>query len=117
MKKKDIEHPKLYFDFNCTDEGLILFYYSNQLNENGERVKQRFLDSDISSFSNQKLQGLNKKEYEKLLIYILTQEKMVETYLKKGMDTQHKIVKRSLELMYNFKHEFDQFILNFDKKL
>ena len=117
MKKKDIEHPKLYFDFNCTDEGLTLFYYSNQFNENGARVAQRSLDSGISSFSHQKLQALNQKEYEKLLIYILRQEKIVETYFKKGMDTQHKIVKRSLELMYNFKHEFDQFVLNFDKKL
>ena len=35
MKKKDIEHPKLYFDFNCTNEGLELFYYSNQLNIDG----------------------------------------------------------------------------------
>ena len=31
MKKKKIQHPKLYFNFNCTNDGLELFYYSNQL--------------------------------------------------------------------------------------
>ena len=117
MKKKDIEHPKLYFDFNCTNKGVELFYYSNKLNTNGARTIQRSLDSSISSFSNQQLQILNQKEHKKLLIYILRQETIVETYLKKEMNTQHEIVKSSLELMYNFKSEFEQFMLNFNKKL
>lgn len=117
MKKKDITHPKLYFDFNCTNDGLELLYYSNHLSVNGKRVMQRSLNSNLNSFSNKELKKLNQNEYDKLLIYILRQEKIVQTYLKKGMNRQYEIVKESLDLMYKFKTEFEDFMLNFNKKL
>ena len=117
MKKKKIQHPKLYFNFNCTNDGLELFYYSNQLDAKGKRSIKSSLNSNLSSFSNKKLQALNQKEYDKLLIYILRQKRIVKTYLQKGMNAQYQIIKESLELMYNFKSEFEEFMLNFNKKL
>ena len=117
MKKKDIKHPKLYFDFNCTDDGIELLYYSNHLSVDGKRVIQHSLDSNLNSFSKKEIQTLNQDEYNKLLIYILRQEKILKTYLKKGMNRQHEIVKDSLDLMYKFKTEFEDFMFNFNKKL
>ena len=107
MKKKDITHPKLYCDFKIKPHGLELFYYSNKLDQKGNRIMDSFVDSNINSFSDSDLNQLNKKEYNKLLSYILRQERVMQIYLNKGFNNQHKIVKESLVLMYNFKNDFE----------
>ena len=91
MKKKDIEHPKLYFDFNCTNEGLELFYYSNQLDSAGSRLVKVVLLNQ-NSFSGIEMYKLNEKEYHNLNLYIERQERIMDTYLKKGFKDQFNIV-------------------------
>ncbi len=107
MKKKDITHPKLYCDFKNTSKGIKLFYYSNKLDHSGNRIMESLIDSKIKSFSNKELNQLNISEYNKLLSYILRQERVMQIYLNKGFNNQHKIVKESLVLMYNFKNDFE----------
>ena len=110
MKKKDITHPKLYCDFKIKPQGLELFYYSNQLDQKGNRIMDSFVDSKINSFSDSDLNQLNKKEYNKLLSYILRQERVMQTYLKKGFHSHYEIVKSSLALMYKFKNHFESVV-------
>jgi len=45
-------------------------------------------------------------EYKKLLIYILRQEKVLESYRRKGFKEHYSIVKESLNIMYEFKNQF-----------
>ena len=107
MKKKDITHPKLYFDFKNTNQGVKFFYYSNKIDESGKRLKESKLNTDITSFSHKELNKLNKAEYKRLLIYIERQERAMQIYLNKNFNEQHDILKKSLSLMYAFKNEFE----------
>ena len=51
MKKKDIVHPKLYFKYDIVDHEIQLSYYSNQLDDSGDRlVKIIFLNQDAFSY-------------------------------------------------------------------
>ena len=110
MKKKDITHPKLYCDFKYANKGIELFYYSNKLDHLGNRIMESFIDSKIKSFSNKELNQLNKSEYNKLLSYILRQERVMQIYLNKGFNNQYKIVQDSLVLMYKFKNDFESVV-------
>ena len=112
MKTKDITHPKLYIDFKYTDSGIEFFYYSNQLHVSGKRIIESSLNAHLDSFSKKKLNQLNEDEYKKLLMYILRQEKVMNTYLKKGLNDKYQIVKNSLSLMYDFKYEFENIMIN-----
>ena len=51
MKAKAIKHPKLYFDYQVIDSQIELFYYSNKLDDSGNRLAQSIL-IDSNSFSN-----------------------------------------------------------------
>ena len=110
MKKKAIKHPKLYFDFKNTSQGLKLFYYSNKLDNYGKRLAEIDLDNKISSFSANDLNQLNKSEYKNLLTYIKRQERIMQIYLNKGFSDQYQSVKSSLDLMYLFKNDFESII-------
>ena len=110
MKKKIITHPKLYFDFKNTSQGLKLFYYSNKLDNYGKRLVEIDLDSQILSFSTNDLNQLNKNEYNKLLTYIIRQERIMKIYLNKGFSDQYQNMKSSLDLMYSFKNDFESII-------
>ena len=112
MKKKDINHPKLYFDYKIINNGVELLYYSNNLDSSGRRLVNT-ITLDSYSFSKEKILELNKNEYKNLLIYISRQEKIMNHYFKKKLYEQYNIVKESLSLMYNFKKEFDVFIPKF----
>ncbi len=112
MIKKDIQHPKLYCDFKNTKRGTELFYYSNKLDHSGNRLMESLLDNKINSFSGNDLNKLNKKEYNKLLNYILRQERVMNIYLNKGFNSQFMIVKDSLKLMYKFKIDFERLLNN-----
>ena len=79
MKKKDITHPKLYFDFKNTNQGVNLFFYSNKIDESGKRLKESKLNTDITSFSHQELNKLNKVEYKKES-YAKVKKHIDETY-------------------------------------
>tara|TARA_B100000029_G_scaffold514775_1_gene618941 strand:+ start:2316 stop:2684 length:369 start_codon:yes stop_codon:yes gene_type:complete len=106
METKQITHPKLYFDYQEVDNGIKLFYYSNIIDDSGTRVAQsHIIDYDV--FSDQDLSILNRKEYDKLLIYIARQEKVLKIYSIKNLKDQYQIVKDSLDMMYDFKHTFD----------
>ena len=115
MKKKDITHPKLYCDFKNTCHGVKLFYYSNKIYEFGTRLKESILNTDITSFSHQELNKLNQEEYKKLLIYIERQERTMQIYLNKNFIEQHQILNESLSLMYEFKHEFEHLINQYNE--
>ena len=113
MKAKAIKHPKLYFDYQVIDSQIELFYYSNKLDDSGNRLAQSIL-IDSNSFSNRELISLNKNEYNNLLIYIARQEKVMQIYFNKKLHAQYKIVKDSLLLMYDFKKEFENTFLDSD---
>ena len=112
MKKKDITHPKLYCDFKTTNKGIELFYYSNKLDHIGNRLIESLIDTQAASFSIRDLHQLNKTEYNKLLSYILRQERVMKIYLNKGFKNQYQIVKDSLILMYKFKNDFESLVKN-----
>ena len=83
MKKKDIVHPKLYFKYDVVDQQTQLFYYSNQLDSAGSRLVKVVLLNQ-NSFSGIEMYKLNEKEYHNLNLYIERQERIMDTYLKKG---------------------------------
>ena len=116
MKKKDITHPKLYFDYKIINGGVELLYYSNNLGSSGKRLVNLVI-LDSHSFSKENILELNKNEYKKLLIYISRQEKIMSNYFKKNLYEQYNIVKDSLSLMYNFKKEFDSFFIDFESNV
>ena len=110
MKKNNIFHPKLYFRYESHQQNIKLFYYSNRLNHLGERLVEQTL-LDINSFSQLQLNEMNKEQYHNLIIYIKRQEKVMETYLKKGFQDQYLIVQNSIKLMYGFKKDFENWCL------
>ena len=113
MKKKDILHPKLYFKYDVADQQTQLSYYSNQLDSAGSRlVKVIFLNQIF--FSDMEMYKLNEKEYHSLNLYIERQERIMSTYLKKGFKDQFNIVETSLNLMYAFRQEFDEWFSKFE---
>ena len=38
MKKKEIEHPKLYFNYILKNNEIELSYYSNKIDNTGKRI-------------------------------------------------------------------------------
>ena len=106
MKSKLMTHPRLYFDFQYHQDIVKLSYLSNQLDQNGKRIK-KVLHKNVSSFSNHDLILLNQEEYKNLLIYIMRQEKVLNIYERKDQKEKYNIVKSSLSLMYELKIEFD----------
>ena len=83
MKKKDITHPKLYFNYKNNFKNIELYFYSNQLNSQGERIVQKDIISS-NSFVESNLLKLNKNEFNKLNTYIKRQEKALDIYKKKN---------------------------------
>ena len=116
MKKSTIFHPKLYFKYEINNNKVQLFYYSNKLNHLGNRlIESIFLKT--KSFSNNQMNAMNKEEYHNLLIYIKRQEKVLETYLKKGFNDQYLIVKDSIKLMDSFKKQFENWFSDYSNTL
>ena len=114
MKKKPIFHPKLYFKYELQNNEVTLFYYSNKFDDSGNRLIQTdVLKSDF--FSEKEIYKLNKKQYHNLNIYIERQERIIKTYLKKGFTDQCEIVRVSVNLMYQYKKEFDNWFSNYIK--
>lgn len=112
MKKKEIEHPKLYYDYLESKNKIKLLFYSNQIDDNGKRILENKEIEKSKLPSNNILQHLNKIEYDKLLRYILRQEKVMDVYHNKGFFEQYNIVKESLKLMYEFKNHFETIYSN-----
>ena len=106
MKKKEIEHPKLYFNYTLKNNEVELSYYSNKIDHNGKRIAQKEKKSTDQLPTNNLLKHLNEIEYDKLLKYILRQEKVLESYQRKGFKEHYSIVKESLNVMYEFKNQF-----------
>ena len=116
MKKKQIKHPKLYFDYKIIESQVQLYYYSNLLDSNGKRLS-KFDILKVSFFSDTEMMELNKKEYNNLMLYIKRQEKVMNSYYNRGLLSKYKIIKESLSLMYNFKKEFDDLFINSNVKI
>ena len=116
MKKLNIFHPKLYFKYEFDNHHVKLFYYSNHLNSNGERLVNQ-ISLNVDSFSNDQINIMNKREYHNLLLYIKRQEKVMETYSKKGFNDQYLIVKESIRLMHSFKKQFENWFLDYTSLL
>ena len=100
MKKKEIEHPKLYFDYILKNNEIELSFYSNKINYNGKRIVQKEKIVTDKLPTNDLLKHLNEIEYNKLLIYILRQEKVLESYRRKGFKEHYNIVKEKLIQYY-----------------
>ena len=116
MKKSNIFHPKLYFKYEIINNKVQLFYYSNKLNDLGERlVESIFLT--IKPFSNNQIKTMNKQEYRNLLIYIKRQEIVLKAYLKKEFNDQYLIVKDSIKLMNSFKEQFENWFSDYNNNL
>ena len=116
MIKKQIKHPKLYFDYKIIESQVQLHYYSNLLDSNGKRLS-KFDILKASFFSDKEMMDLNKKEYNNLILYIKLQEKVMNSYYNRGLFSKYKIIKESLSLMYNFKKEFDDLFINSNIKI
>ena len=112
MKKLNIFHPKLYFKYEFDNHHVKLFYYSNQLDSAGSRLVKVVLLNQ-NSFSGIEMYKLNEKEYHNLNLYIERQERIMDTYLKKGFKDQFNIVETSVNLMYTFRKEFDKWFSKF----
>lgn len=116
MKKQDITHPKLYFNYKNNFKNTELYFYSNQLNSEGERLVQKDIIED-SSFVNDTLFKLNKNEFSKLNIYIKRQEKVLNIYRKKNLSDKTEIINESLLLMKNFEAMFKEWFKKNNLKL
>lgn len=106
MKKNEIEHPKLYFNYILKNNEIELSFYSNKIDNTGKRIAQKEKISKDKLLTRYPLKHLNEIEYNKLLIYILRQEKVLESYRRKGFKEHYNIVKESLNVMYEFKNQF-----------
>jgi len=112
MKKTPIFHPKLYFKYEIENNQTKLFYYSNQFDDLGQRLIEYDL-LELDFFSKQEMYQMNEKQYHHLNIYIERQERVMNTYLQKGFKDQFHIVKTSINLMYDFKKEFDNWFSSY----
>ena len=116
MKKQDITHPKLYFNYKNNFKNTELYFYSNQLNSDGKRLVQKDIISS-SSFVDNNLFKLNKNEFDKLNIYIKRQEKALIIYKRKNLNDQTEIINESLSLMKNFEVMFKEWFKRYNQKL
>ena len=116
MKKQDITHPKLYFNYKNNFKNTELYFYSNQLNSDGKRLVQKDIISS-SSFVDNNLFKLNKNEFDKLNIYIKRQEKALIIYKRKNLNDQTEIINESLSLMKNFEIMFKEWFKKYNQKL
>ncbi len=62
MKKKEIEHPKLYFDYTLKNNEIELSFYSNKINYNGKRIVQKEKIVTDKLPTNDLLKNLNEME-------------------------------------------------------
>lgn len=116
MKKQDITHPKLYFNYKNNFKNTELYFYSNQLNSDGKRIVQKDIISS-SSFVDNNLFKLNKNEFDKLNIYIKRQEKALIIYKRKNLNDQTEIINESLSIMKNFEIMFKEWFKKYNQKL
>ena len=116
MKKQEITHPKLYFNYKNNFKNTELYFYSNQLNSDGKRLVQKDIISS-SSFVDNNLFKLNKNEFDKLNIYIKRQEKALIIYKRKNLNDQTEIINESLSLMKNFEVMFKEWFKKYNQKL
>ena len=116
MKKQDISHPKLYFNYKNNFNNTELYFYSNKLNSEGKRLVQKDIIEN-SSFVNETLFKLNKNEFSKLNIYIKRQEKVLNIYRKKNFSDKTEIINESLLLMKNFESMFKEWFKKNNLKL
>ena len=116
MKKQDITHPKLYFNYKNNFKNTELYFYSNQLNSDGKRLVQKDIISS-NSFVDNNLFKLNKNEFDKLNIYIKRQEKALIIYKRKNLNDQTEIINESLSLMKNFEIMFKEWFKKYNQKL
>ena len=110
MKKKQPTHPKLYIDFSIVGSSVLLKYYSNELNDENQRVVKQ--DINIINKENEYdlffLYEKNKIEYLKLEKFIKIQKKALEKHEKSGNYDSCRVVESSVLLMMEFKNCFKQ---------
>ena len=129
LKKISQRYPRLYTNIsNVDDVSYQVTYYDNKYKNNGEKIHQTMLisrhdinktiDVEIQSDSIQKgellkvLYSLNYIEFELLKKLIKKQKKVVEIYLNNDKRDQYRMVKSSLELLYDYKEEFNSWFLS-----
>ncbi len=109
MKKKQPVHPRLYTQFEISDNMIELYYFDNKFDSNGQRIlssESRKLNFKVHYFDSL-LNDINKDEFKKLTKYIKIQKKALEKHQKSGNYDSSKIVGSSILFMEEFKSIFE----------
>ncbi len=104
MKKKSPKHPRLYLSEKFVDSSnkKIFKYLSNDFIDNQRLEKEEVVDkNDYSIFDK------NCQEYDKLNKFIKIQKIVLKKHKKDRNYDAENIVKSSINLMENFKKDFD----------
>ncbi|MBT5956716.1 MAG: hypothetical protein HOG97_08155 [Candidatus Marinimicrobia bacterium] len=110
MKKVDMQHPKFYLSAEINDSGRIeASYVSNRFGPSGKLKEEIIVLDDIDANTSIEtiLINLNKAEFKNLEIFIIRQEKVVQTYERNGKTEQLRIVSDSLNLLIEFRSTFE----------
>ena len=109
MKKKTPTHAKLFIDVSFNTNLIKHFYKQNAFDNKGERVVlEEIVDSNFKSFDKtQYLYEKNKEELKILNNYIKTQKRVLEKHQKARNYDACNIVKNSLDVIFDFKKDFD----------
>ncbi|MAX30299.1 MAG: hypothetical protein CMG14_05355 [Candidatus Marinimicrobia bacterium] len=104
MKKKSPKHPRLYLSEKFVDSSdkKTFKYLSNDFIDNQRLEKEEVVDkNDYSIFDK------NCQEYDKLNKFIKIQKIVLKKHKKDRNYDAENIVKSSINLMENFKKDFD----------
>ena len=109
MKKKKPIHAKLFVNAFLNDGFIEHFYKQNTFDNKGGRIiLKEVVSYDFEMFyKKQYLYNKNTKELQILKNYIKTQKKVLQKHQKARNYDAYNIVKNSLELIFDFKKDFD----------
>jgi len=117
MKRKGPVHAKLYVDVIIKHDNIECFYKQNKFDNNGNRVLEKEVKNDDFEF-NQKNEYLIKKnmnEFQILNNYLKIQKMVLEKHEKARNYDAYNIVKNSINLICEFKNEFDSWFKEYRK--
>ena len=109
MKKKNIKHPKFYNKIIGTEKNYVVVeYIDNEFDENlNRKIKRKKFEIDKSLITlSEFLNKLNTVELEKLNRFIKVQNKAMSYHKKNNNNDSYKTVKESIQLMNDFKENF-----------
>ena len=119
MKRKRINHPKLYLEIIFNDSKSFITFVSNRFDEKGNRViENESIENDIfSEDTTSYLIRENTKQLEILIKFLRIQKIVLDKYKKVGNYDTVKVVENSIETMNEFKKEFDDWFNGIENEL